>query len=119
MTFVRRLAVIVALVLVPASLTAADLSLTLSLGEGAEVVAERYRCSNQQDYAVRYVNSGVNILALIEWNNQTLVFVNVLAASGARYVSGSYEWWSKGDEATLTNAMDEGGKLTCKAISAE
>lgn len=119
MVDVRASLAVFGLLLVPNNLVAADLSLTLSLGEGAEVVSARYRCSDERDYAVRYVNSGVNHLALIEWNDQTMVFANVLAASGSRYVSGPYEWWSKGDEVTLRNAMDEGSMITCKVISGE
>ena len=40
------------------------------------------------------------------------------AASGARYVSGPYEWWNKGDEATLRDlrsAEDEPALATCLA----
>ena len=43
------------------------------------------------------------------------VFVNVVSASGARYVSGSYVWWSKGDTATLENELENGSILTCQA----
>jgi membrane-bound inhibitor of C-type lysozyme len=112
-------AMIAGLCMAPSLANAADVSLSIALDDQASVSTETYKCSDGGDYAVRYVNSGSNSLALIKLKDEELIFVGVISASGARYQSGAYEWWSKGDEATLSNAMDEGAKLSCKASSSD
>lgn len=92
--------------------SAADLGLTLPLSTDATITAARYQCDDGRDLPLRYVNAGGNALAIIPLEGEDLIFVNVVAASGARYVAGMWEWWSKGDEATLTRAGEPG--ITCK-----
>ena len=48
-----------------------------------------------------YLNSDPNFLAIVPVGGSKLVFVNVLSGSGARYVAGSFEWFTKGSDATL------------------
>lgn len=95
---------------------------TLSLGSGpAETSVVRYACGSTGTLAVTYVNVEPNALALIPVENDTRLFVTTLSASGARYVSGPFEWWSKGDEATLRNlatSTEAPPLLTCKALPA-
>lgn len=93
----------------------AQLALTLPLSLDATMTAARYECDDGRDLAVRYVDAGANSLAIIPLEGEELVFVNVVAASGARYVSGMWEWWGKGQEATLTR-VDQAG-ITCRAIA--
>ena len=52
-------------------------------------------------------------LALPEGRRVTLI--NVVAASGARYVGSTYEWWNKGNDAILSNA---GTTLNCSLVKA-
>lgn len=40
-------------------------------------------------------------------DQQKVMLVNVIAASGAKYVGGVYEWWTKGKEGTLTNVQNQ------------
>ena len=47
-----------------------------------------------------------------------LIFVNVISASGARYVSGARTWWVKGDDAILTDDMSDAEPVTCAAQGA-
>lgn len=91
----------------------AFLSLSLPLGAGDGVVSARYVCEDGTEYAVRYVNSGPNSLALIALPEGERVFVNVIAASGARYVAGAYEWWSRGETARLSNAQAPNEETEC------
>ena len=47
---------------------------------------------------------------------EDVVFVNVISASGAKYVSGEYEWWNKGADASLHNVsegLDAAPVLSC------
>ncbi len=52
-------------------------------------------------------------LTLPEGRRVTLI--NVVAASGARYVGSTYEWWNKGNDAILSNA---GTTLNCSLVKA-
>ncbi|WP_108500611.1 MliC family protein [Paracoccus indicus] len=93
----------------------ARLALTLPLTSDATVTAARYRCDDGRDLAVRYVEAGANSLAIIPLEGEEVVFVNVVAASGARYVSGMWEWWAKGEEATLTRV--DAAETTCRTVA--
>ncbi|MDB6177643.1 MliC family protein [Paracoccus sp. Z330] len=92
----------------------AGVALTLDLGPAGETTAATYRCDDG-DLVVTYVNVGANSLALLQVDGEERVFVNVMSASGARYVSGSLEWWSKGDGAVLTDLQDEDSGTSCTA----
>ena len=87
---------------------------TLSLPlEGATLDDITYFCDGGAVVQVRYLDAGPNSLALLPIDGEQRIFVNVIAASGARYVSGEYEWWSKGRNASLTNAMDDAATRSC------
>ena len=89
------------------------LSLILEIGEDSSVSSVVYACDSVDDIAVQYVNAGDNALALMEIDGEDLVFVNVVSASGAKYVSGGYVWWSKGAAATLENTLESGATIQC------
>ena len=59
----------------------------------------------------------VRVAALaLSVDGQDVVFVNVVSASGAKYVSGVHEWWNKGADASLHNVTegpDAAPVLTC------
>lgn len=85
----------------------------LAAGEDTTVTSASYSCAGGDPFTVQYVNSAANSLALIPIDGVERVFVNVMSASGARYVSGEYEWWSKGDGAKLDNLMDDTEPQEC------
>lgn len=87
----------------------------LDLPGEAEWQSASYQCSDGEQREVQYVNLGANSLAILEVEGQRRVFVNVISASGARYVSGPYVWWTTGEGSTFGNEMaDEGTEpVTC------
>src|SRR5229473_236453 len=53
---------------------------------------------------VQYMNTkNKQSFALLTVNGRKMLFVNVLAASGAKYVGDHYTWWTKGPEGSLTD----------------
>ncbi len=63
----------------------------------------RYACEGGKTLLVKYMTVGDTPLASMTLNGKTLVFANVLAASGARYASGQYVWWTKGTTGFLAD----------------
>jgi membrane-bound inhibitor of C-type lysozyme len=73
-----------------------------------------YRCAGDVRLPVRYLNTDAGALAYLPAAGVKLLFVNVMAASGERYVAGRYVWWSKGKEGVLSDAMQEEGEPLLK-----
>jgi membrane-bound inhibitor of C-type lysozyme len=63
----------------------------------------RYACEGGKSLTVKYMTVGDTPLASMVLDGKTLVFANVIAASGARYASGRYVWWTKGPAGFLTD----------------
>jgi membrane-bound inhibitor of C-type lysozyme len=64
----------------------------------------RYKCSGGDALTVQYMNTkNKQSFALLTVDGRKLLFVNVLAASGAKYVGDHYTWWTKGPEGTLSD----------------
>jgi len=64
----------------------------------------RYKCSGGNSLTVQYMNTkNKQSFALLTVDGRKLLFVNVLAASGAKYVGDHYTWWTKGPEGSLTD----------------
>src|SRR5690606_37233976 len=83
-------------------------SLVLPLTGDAEQKRIVYQCEGAADEVpVLYVNAAPNFLALITVGGERLVFAGVLSASGARYVSGPFEWWSTGADASFRDLRHE------------
>ncbi|MFX0540985.1 MliC family protein [Roseovarius sp. S4756] len=95
----------------------AGLSLPLTLGADGSVNSVAYSCADGTDLLVQYVNAGSNTLALIPLKGETRIFVGVISGSGARYVSGASEWWTKGDEARMGDEMSDAKPITCTAAA--
>jgi membrane-bound inhibitor of C-type lysozyme len=91
---------------------AGEVALTVDLGPAGRVTAETYVCDADETLPVRYVTAGANALAILPVDGEERIFVNVVSASGSRYVSGAHVWWSKGDGATLENTL-EGSLSDC------
>ena len=105
---------------VPSFAQAVQTTLTLSLGGDAEQHTVQYDCGEFGQISIEYINAAPNFLALVPYEGSTLIFAAVMAASGARYASGNYEWWTKGAEATftdLTAAKDAPPLATCSEIT--
>lgn len=102
-----------------ASATAASaqvtVSIPLTIGAMDSVLSQTYACGDAEAFVVQYVNAGANSLAILPIDGEARVFVNVVSASGAKYVSGADVWWTRGDTATLENEMTEGSLQECKS----
>lgn len=80
----------------------APVTITLDSGAKASVPTVNYSCEGSEEpLPVQYINAGPNSVAILPVEGQSLLFVTTISGSGARYVSGRYEWWSKGEEGTL------------------
>lgn len=103
----KRLALVVFALICGPHMTAAQtiLSVALPLGPMDDVQTMTYACGDGKVLSVQYINAGANSLAIVPIDGKNRIFVNVLSASGARYVSGADVWWSKGDTATLENTL--------------
>lgn len=94
------------------------LTLTLQSNTPMEQNATLYQCDDNTTLSVQYINAAPNFLALVPVDGVVHLFATALSASGARYVSGPFEWWSTGDEATLrdlTQGEDAEPLTTCTA----
>jgi membrane-bound inhibitor of C-type lysozyme len=94
----------------------ASVTIGLTVTGDIERKVVTYGCEGRDPLIVEYLNAAPNFLALVPIGDQTLVFVNVISASGAKYESGSYVWWTKGSDATLhdiTEGLDAAPILTC------
>ena len=66
----------------------------------------RYSCDHGRQITVHYSNAkNEQSFALLPVKDRNLLFVNVSAASGAKYVAGQYSWWTKGPEGDLRDEM--------------
>ena len=67
-----------------------------------------YDCGSGGKLAVTYLNNDPNAIAIVETgDNQKIMMVNVVAASGAKYVGGIWEWWTKNESGTLSNIQTQ------------
>lgn len=104
----------------PRPSVSAALTLTLESAGDIERIVAVYQCSGGDNLTVHYINAAPNFLAIVPVEGENHVFATTISASGARYVSGPFEWWSRGDEATLRDLMqDENAEplLTCSQAS--
>lgn len=112
-----RLALVLAISLLPVGAQAAEFGLSLNFPESGEWHPTSYRCDGQSErLPVAYLNAAPNFLAILPVDGKSMVFVSVLADSGVRYAAGKYEWRTKGAEAGLYDlTRDPAGPavLTC------
>ncbi|MDO5756197.1 MAG: MliC family protein [Rhodobacterales bacterium] len=97
--------------------SSSSLSLALELGPQDRVMSVRYSCTDGTEFDVQYVNARSNNLAILRLNGEDLIFVNVISGSGARYVSGAREWWTKGTEGSLRNEISGAEAVACSDMS--
>ncbi len=66
----------------------------------------RYSCDHRAALTVHYINTkNEQSFALLDVKGRSMLFVNVTAASGSKYVAGQYTWWTKGPEGDLRDEM--------------
>jgi membrane-bound inhibitor of C-type lysozyme len=96
-----RSLVCLALSILPAAVLAADaVTFPLAVATSKDV---HYVCKDGKDLAVSYVNAtNGDSFAYLPVDGTQHVFVSVTSGSGARYASGRYIWWNKGDSGTLS-----------------
>ena len=105
-----------AILAIASSAAMADTSLSINIElDDAVLTTATYDCGTEEALQVQYIVSEGDILALVPVDGDARVFVNVVAGSGSRYVAGQYEWWSKGQDATLRDLIDDRIVLECSA----
>lgn len=116
-------ALVVAALFAPAA-QAAEATLQIELGTQGDFErrAMTYECNDGSSVTATYINAAPNFLAILPVVDEPepLVFTSVVAGSGVRYVSGIWEWWTKGAEATLhdvTLGQDAEPVLTCSEVN--
>ena len=106
----------------PAGAVETSMQLVLELEGNAQRDVTTYQCDGiEEPMVVEYINAHPIFLAMVPVEGENLIFVNVISGSGARYVSGQYEWWSRGNEAFFTDAMTAEGEseaepVTCHSV---
>ena len=102
-------ALVATALLTPITAQAAQATLQIELGTQGDFErrAMTYECNDGSSVTATYINAAPNFLAIVPVDGQSLVFASALSASGARYVSGPYEWWSHQGEATLRDLMQD------------
>jgi membrane-bound inhibitor of C-type lysozyme len=99
------------------ALSAVDLNVGINLSGDVQIVTTVYGCGEgTEPLTVKYINAAPNFFAILPIEGEDVVFVNVISASGAKYVAAQYEWWNKGSDATLhnvTEGLDAAPVLTC------
>lgn len=83
-----------------AALAADAVTFPLSVASSKDV---HYLCKDNKEVTVSYVNAtNGDAFAYLAVDGKPHVFVGVTSGSGARYASGRYIWWNKGDTGTLS-----------------
>jgi len=89
----------------------------LSLSGDFQKTTHQYQCEGIDPFTVEFINAEPNFLAIVPVGPRKMVFVNVMAASGARYVAGQFEFWTQGSEATLTDLQADPTSIPCSEVS--
>ena len=99
------------------ALAAVDLNVGINLSGDVQIVTAVYGCGEgTEPLTVKYINAEHNFFSIVPIEGEDVVLVNVVSASGAKYVSGVWEWWNKGSDASLhnvTEGLDAAPVLTC------
>ncbi|MGT2431139.1 MliC family protein [Cupriavidus basilensis] len=79
----------------------------------------RYTCEGGKTLLVKYMTVGDTPLAAMTLNGKTLVFANVMAASGARYASGQYGGGRRAPPASSPTRPCQAAAISSTAIAAK
>ncbi|MCZ2157842.1 MliC family protein [Bartonella sp. 220] len=69
-----------------------------------------YQCSigtKKERVEATYYNTGDISLVDLKWNEKRIIAANVISASGAKYAGGEYIWWTKHNEASLYDLIND------------
>lgn len=111
------LAATLSLAALPA-LAQTSMQLVIELEGNAQRDVTTYQCDGiDEPMTVQYINAHPTFLAIVPVEGEELLFVNVVSASGARYVSGQYEWWTQGNDAQFTDSMSAQGDAEAEPVS--
>jgi membrane-bound inhibitor of C-type lysozyme len=99
---------------------ASDLTLHLKGSQAISRSTVKFQCDAQGAkmglpagvFLVEYLNGAGNSLAVVPVGANSLVFVNVISGSGARYASGEYIWWDAGGRGTTFSSDSLAGKMS-------
>jgi membrane-bound inhibitor of C-type lysozyme len=113
----KPIALAVALAGASPALAAVDLNVGINLSGDVQIVTAVYGCGEgTEPLTVKYINAQPNFFAIVPIEGEDVVLVNVVSASGAKYVSGVWEWWNKGSDASLhnvTEGLDAAPVMSC------
>lgn len=80
--------------------------LTVPQIQTASTQSARYDCKDGKTVSVQYTNArNHQSFAALTVDGRKLLFVGVIAGSGAKYVADQYTWWTKGPQANLYDEM--------------
>ena len=101
-----------------ASAFAADtVTFPLSVATSKDV---HYTCKDKKDVTASYVNAtNGDSFAYLAVDGTPHVFVGVTSGSGARYASGRYIWWNKGETGTLSVDGSKAAPLLADCMAAK
>lgn len=78
-------------------------------GEGdTSSSSAKYQCKNGYAVSVTYLNNDSNSVVILDMpDKQKMLLVDVVSASGSKYVGGEIEWWVNGWAALLSRFFGE------------
>jgi len=71
-------------------------------------------------FPVEYLDGAGNSLAILPIGGRSIIFSNVISASGARYASGRYVWWDAGSRGVHLysdfDSLDAKKQAACRSV---
>ncbi|WP_375615693.1 MliC family protein [Bartonella sp. AP58NXGY] len=94
------------------SLNALAGSLVIEVPDDPEPTTEvaTYQCdtgTSKERIEATYLNAGNISLVDFKWNGKRIIASRSISASGAKYMGGPYIWWTKGNEAILSDLIND------------
>jgi membrane-bound inhibitor of C-type lysozyme len=109
--------------------SATDMTIHLKGNQSISRQTIKYECDAQAEkmglpagtFSVEYLNGAGNSLAVVPVNGNSLIFANVVSASGARYAAGQYIWWDAAGRSTTFSSDSLAGKVqsVCHRVAAK
>lgn len=102
---------------------ASDLTIHLKGTETVKRTSVRYQCDAQGAklglpagvFEVEYLNGAGNHLAVVPVKGNSMVFVTVPSASGAKYAAEVFTWWDAGGRGT-TFSSEPKASSECRVV---
>src|SRR5215469_9105484 len=105
---------------------ASDLTIHLKGSEPVKRTTVRYQCDGEGAklglpagvFEVEYLNGAGNHLAVVPVKRNSMVFVTVPSASGAKYAADVFTWWEAGGRGTTFSSDFPGmkGASQCRVV---